>query len=207
MFDDKFSRVKNEVKKTLKHPDQSDSHRWPHTKQVMQNSMFLAEKASAIGLYVELEDLILSVLGHDLIQHYQVDKAEHVKNSIEVYKTILKKNGYTEEKIKKILGIMSEHSSEVINPPSTTEAIILYIADKWNGIGKEGVRRALAYGKQRKMTKKETVQWYKEKIEKAKPLFLELIKKIPGSEITLKDLRYSLEYIEKFEKKRSKQAV
>lgn len=203
----RFSKTKEEVKKILNHSDQSIAHQWPHTKRVLNNCRVLAQEAFKSGVKVNLENLMLAAMGHDLVQPYQADKAEHVENSIEKFKTILQKNGHVEKMIEKVLKIMSEHSSETINPPTSFEAKILWIADKWDGVGQEGVYRALAYCKQRGMSKAEAVQWYKEKIEKAKPLFLELIKEVPGSGVTLKDVEYSRLFIEEFEKKNYKMAV
>lgn len=207
MLSPSLTRVKREIKKILKHPDQSNAHRWPHTKRVLNNSRLLAEKAIESGVPVNLENLLLAGLGHDIVQRYHEDKVEHVEASIEAFRAILEKNGYTEKRMEEILKIMSEHSSEAIRRPGSIEAIILFIADKWDGVGQEGINRAIAYGAQHNMSLAETVQWYKEKIEKTKPLFLELIKEIPGSEIALKNLRYSLEAIEEFEKENPKPAI
>lgn len=207
MISSNFNPVKEEVKKILKHPDQSVAHQWPHTKSVLIKANLLVKIASKSGIEVDLEKLMLAILGHDIVQYYYIAKIKHVKNSTKKFGPIMRRHGYSEKTIEEVTKIMSEHSSEIIRPPSRVESIILFIADKWDASGPEGVKRVLAYGKQRGMSEAKTIQWYKIKIEKARPLFLELIKVIPGSEIALKDVEYSLEYIKQFEKQSSKLAV
>lgn len=200
-----------EVKMLLaKSPDQSVAHLWPHIEEVLEKEDYLVPKAADKGFEIDTKKLKLATFGHDLIQPINANKAEHVANSARGYNLILKKIGCSAATRKAVLQIISEHSSEVKKRPSSPEAIILFIADKWDGTGQTGKDRTYAYCKQKGMTKAETDIWYAKKIEKAKPMFLELLKEVFGDDIPSeikKDLNYTLNYLEKIKKKQNTKAV
>ncbi len=173
-----------EVKRLLdESPDQSVAHLWPHIEEVLEKEDFLVPKAAEKGIKVDQKKLKLATFGHDLIQPNNISKAEHVANSIRGYDMVLKNIGCTAADREAVLQIMSEHSSEINKRPSSSEAIILFIADKWAGTGQKGKDRTYAYCKQKGMTKTETDIWYAKKIERAKPMFLELLKELFGNDI------------------------
>lgn len=206
-----IDKATREVKKLLdESPDQSVAHLWPHIEGVLEKQDFLVPKAAKKGIKIDREKLGLATIGHDLIQPYNKDKTEHIANSARGYNLVLKKIGCTAAERKAVLQIMSEHSSEVSKRPSSPEAIILFIADKWDGIGQKGKDRTYAYCKQKGMTEAETDIWYAKKIEKARPMFLELLKELFGNDIPSEikeDLEYTLNYLEEFKKKQNAKAV
>lgn len=203
-----FRRAKEETKKILKRRHgRTTDYNWPRTRRVLNKTKLLADTVAGCGVEINIENLMLSILGHTLVQLHSVDKINFTSDDVKKFEVILNDNKYPEKKIRKILQIISEYSPEMIKPPKTFETKLLWIAEKWDEFGTDGVRRAIAYGKRRKMSDIEIIRWYREKTEKIKPMFLDLVKEIPGSEITLKDLRYSLKFAEEFEKNYSEQAV
>lgn len=192
---DYYEKAKKEVMLVWKKKgDQSVAHQVPHIEDVYNYAMFLAELAGKAGKKIDLMALKLAIPGHDLIQPVKGVKADHAANSTKGYGEILSKIGCPEDLRHKVLQIISEHSSEVINRPTSNEAKILYIADKWTGIGKKGIERVRQYCHERGLYDKKALDWYKEKMKKAMPLFLELIEEFPGSEIAIIDMNDTLAF-------------
>ncbi len=180
--------------------NQSIAHQASHIDDVYEYAMLLVKLAKANDKKIDADILKMSILGHDLIQPVKGDKACHVADSARGYETILKEIEYPENDIRRVLQIIFEHSSEIINRPTSDEAKILYIADKWTGVGPKGVERVREYCHERGIYGKEALKWYKKKMEKAMPLFYEFLKEIPGSDIALDDVNYTLSFLADAEK-------
>lgn len=203
-----FRKAKEAAKNILKRQSgQSTEYSWPCIRAILNKTKLLAEKMSENGVEINMENLMLSVLGHAIVQLHNIDKTNYTADDVRKFEEILHNSEYTEKRIEKILQVISECSSKTASSPKIFEAKLLWLAEKWNKLGPKGTERTIAYGKQQKIPEKRIIQQYKEKIEKTKPLFIELVKEIPGSEIALTDLRYSIKFIEEFEKNNSKQVV
>ncbi|HDD45846.1 MAG TPA: HD domain-containing protein, partial [Candidatus Aenigmarchaeota archaeon] len=142
---------------------QSVSHKWDHVYRVYRRVIKMANEIKGKG--VDLEILKISALLHDIDQPYN-RKQSHVKRSLSKAEQILKEIGYPKEKIKKVLSIISEHSSEDEKGPTSIEAKILYDADKLDGVGAIGIARVFAFCGQNGLIPKEAIEWYRRKIEK-----------------------------------------
>ena len=120
--------VIEKVKQTLeKNCSQSVSHRLDHLSRVCKRAIKIANEIK--GENIDMEVLKISALLHDIDQPYN-EKQNHVKRSLLKAERILKELAYPEEKIKKVLNVISEHSSEDDKEPTTIEAKILFDADK-----------------------------------------------------------------------------
>lgn len=183
-----FEKVKQALEKNQ---CQSVSHRWDHIYRVYRRAIKIANEIK--GENVNMEILKISALLHDIDQPYN-EKQNHVKRSLSKAEQILKEIGYPEEKIKKVLNVISEHSSEDDKEPTTIEAKILFDADKLDGIGAIGIARVFAFCGQNGLTPKEAIEWYKRKIEKALPKMQTKV----GKEIVKRELKYVCSFFEKF---------
>ena len=184
--------VIEKVKQALeKNQCQSVSHRWDHIYRVYRRAIKIANEIK--GENVNMEILKISALLHDIDQPYN-EKQNHVKRSLSKAEQILKEIGYPEEKIKKVLNVISEHSSEDDKEPTTIEAKILFDADKLDGIGAIGIARVFAFCGQNGLTPKEAIEWYRRKIEKALPKMQTKV----GKEIVKRELKYVYSFFEKF---------
>jgi len=185
-----FEKVKQALEKNQ---CQSVSHRWDHIYRVYRRAIKIANEIK--GENVNMEILKISALLHDIDQPYN-EKQNHVKRSLSKAEQILKEIGYPEEKIKKVLNVISEHSSEDDKEPTTIEAKILFDADKLDGIGAIGIARVFAFCGQNGLTPKEAIEWYRRKIEKALPKMQTKV----GKEIVKRELKYVYSFFEKFKK-------
>jgi len=156
--------VRNALEENM---DQSVAHRYDHSKRVCKRAADLAQK---IGIEdVDLEVLKIAALLHDIDQPYY-DKENHVERSLQKAKQILLKVGYPQEKVKKVLEIIGEHSSEDERLPSSLEAKILFDADKLDGLGAVGIARVFSFCGQKGKSCDEALRWYEGKIKKAAPM-------------------------------------
>jgi len=183
--------VIKKVKQSLKNnPSQSLAHRWDHIHRVYKRAVKIAE---IVDEKVDMEILKIAALLHDIDQPYN-EKENHVKKSLSKAKKILKEIGCPEEKIKKVLKIISEHSSEDEKVPTSIEAKILFDADKLDGIEAIGIARVFIFCGQNGLTIKEAIDWYKNKIEKAIPKMQTEI----GKKIAKRKLEYVYSFFKKF---------
>jgi len=196
MADDKLSHyeklimdiVKDKLKKSQ---NQSVAHRWDHIYRVYKRSIAIAELIKDENIDMEL--LKISALLHDIDQNYN-NKRNHVVKSIEKSNQILKNINYPENKTKKILDIIAEHSTEDNSIPSSIEAKILFDADKLDGIGAIGIARVFAFCGQNNLTPKQAIIWYKKKINIA----LKSVQTEIGKEKLKNNLKYVNDFFDKF---------
>ena len=183
--------VIRKVKQRLENSSsQSLAHRWDHIHRVYKRAVKIAE---IVDEKVDMEILKIAALLHDIDQPYN-EKENHVKKSLSKAKKILKEIGCPEEKIKKVLKIISEHSSEDEKVPTSIEAKILFDADKLDGIEAIGIARVFIFCGQNGLTIKEAIDWYKNKIEKAIPKMQTEI----GKKIAKRKLEYVYSFFKKF---------
>ena len=183
------------VKKILqKSPNQSVAHRWEHVESVCKEAINIAKEESQ----VDLEVLKVAALLHD-IDHPYNKKKEHVQRSVKKAERILMNISYPKNKLKRVLEVISTHSSEDVNPPETIEGKILLDADKLDGVGATGIARVLTFCGQCGMTPDQAVQWYIQKIKKATPL----LQTEKGKELISERLEYVTSFMEQYERERS----
>jgi uncharacterized protein len=129
--------------------------------RVMRNALSIALTMKD----VDNELLELAVLLHDVNQPAG-RKKEHVELSIRTAEKILLEEGCTRERVRQVLGVIAQHSTEHIETvkPTSTEARILFDADKLDGLGAAGIARVFALFGQMGRLPCEAIPWYREKI-------------------------------------------
>ncbi len=154
--------VKAEVIRRLNRPEQSTAHRFDHIERVMRNAQLIAATMDE----VDHEILELAVLLHDIDQP-PGRKAEHVELSLRAAEGILRDAGCAEDRARRVLDVMAEHSTEHVDTvqPSTTEARILFDADKLDGVGAVGVARVFSFFGQMDLPPLDAIRWYRAKMQ------------------------------------------
>src|ERR1700744_1407087 len=94
---------------------------------------------------VDDEILELAVLLHDVDQPAG-RKAEHVELSLRAAEEILRQADCPSDRANNVLAVIAEHSTEHIRTikPSTSEARILFDADKIDGLAAVGIARVFS---------------------------------------------------------------
>jgi uncharacterized protein len=158
--------VEERVGRLVETERQSDAHRMDHLKRVARNAGVLLKSYPE----ADAEILYLAVLLHDVDQPFD-DKANHVTRSAAVAQRLLTEIEYPPARIVRVLELIREHSTEHIDSirPSTTEARILFDADKLDGLGPFGILRVFALARQVGRSLPDTIRWYRNKIAVAMP--------------------------------------
>lgn len=159
------------------------AHGIDHILRVWQAGLIIGEAEKA-----NLETLEPALLLHDIIRPSDEEgEKQHAVLSANHAKDILKDFNYQDEEIKEICEAIKTHSrSSKTQEPKTLEAKIVYDADKQDGVGEIGVKRAIALGKGRNWTLKQTAEWYLKRIcdvIKNQPFFTEEEKKLANKKI------------------------
>lgn len=148
---------------------------------------------------INLEILALAALLHDIDEPFD-DKEGHVMMSVGRASEILAKIGYPDEKAKKVLSVIAEHSSETPSPATSDESLVLFDADKLDGVGAIGIARTLVFCGQQGLPPPMAIEWYEEKIAKAAPL----LRTKSGRSLAQKQAEYVLDFIRRFKEEQSK---
>lgn len=172
--------------------DQSVSHRMDHIARVLRHALAI----SAYFPGTDRELLTISVLLHDITSPFD-RKQEHVRLSMETARKILDEIGYPQDRTERVVRIIAGHSTE--DPKNgllpSIEARILFDADKIDGAGPVGLARAFALFGQQGKPPGAAIEWYRRKIVTA----LCHMQTDPGRTMFLERLRYTAEFLEKFD--------
>jgi uncharacterized protein len=137
-MDNRLQRIKEIVKKELS----SSHHDIEHIERVYNLCLHLAKYESN----VDLEILKPAALLHDIARFREFQdktgKIEHATVGAEMAEEVLKTLGYSREKIEQIKHCIIVHRYRRNRKPRTTEAEILFDADKLDALGAVGVARA-----------------------------------------------------------------
>lgn len=118
------------------------AHNMDHTMRVYRMSLHLAGKEKN----VDLDILKCAALLHDIARVKEDDDKTgnicHAKESAKICEPILKKLGYSDDKIDKIKKCIISHRYKTDNKAETLEAKILFDADKLDSLGAIVVLRA-----------------------------------------------------------------
>jgi uncharacterized protein len=184
--------VRSEVIRRVSNPGQSVAHRFDHIERVMQNALAIATTIDG----VDHEILELAVLLHD-VEQPAGKKAEHVELSLRAAEEILKQAACPDDRAKKVLRVIAEHSTEHVRTiqPSTNEAKILFDADKLDGLSAVGIARVFALFGQMDLAPLQAIEWYKQKIEIA----LEYIQTAEGRRLCGSRLPYVQQFLSQIE--------
>lgn len=151
------------VQESVDNSNQSLAHRFDHLSRVRLNALEIAKYYKN----VDKEVLGLAALLHDADQPFN-KKVCHVQRSMERAKKIMKAAGIAAGKRKKVLVIISEHSTEDLREKTSLESKILFDADKLDGLGPIGIARVFVLCGQQGKSVEESVEWYEKKIKAAR---------------------------------------
>jgi len=143
---EKYQKIKKIAEKELTEADAV--HDINHVMRVYHWAIEIAKSEKNIDLDVLIPALLLHDIGHPTEQRDKSKKTWHVKVSAKMAQKILKKFGYSQEKINKINHCILTHSYRKIGPgmkPKTKEAKILSDADKLDALGAVGVARSYVW--------------------------------------------------------------
>jgi uncharacterized protein len=157
-------QVEAKVRALLDNDRQSVAHRFDHIMRVLAN----AEAIAKFHPEADREILTLAVLLHDIDQPFD-DKANHVAYSAMAAEKILSELAYPADRIRRVVQVIREHSTETIevSKPTSIEARILFDADKIDGVGAFGILRVFALSQQMGRPIPESIAWYRRKIDTA----------------------------------------
>ncbi len=137
---EKYYKIKEIVKKELSGADAG--HDLNHVMRVYCLCLKLTKDMRDIDLEVlELAALLHDVGGRGELKD-KTGKVCHAKLSAEMAQDILKKLGYSQDKINRIIHCILAHRYRTGVSPKTKEAKILFDADKLDALGAIGVARA-----------------------------------------------------------------
>ncbi len=161
---DYVNRVKQKVRELVNNANQSVAHRMDHLERVIAYANQIADKCAN----VDREVMTLAILLHDVNQSYK-GKANHVVLSKQLAEQILNEVGCPNDKLNRVLKIISEHSTEHIDDikPSSLEAKVIFDADKIDGLGATGIARVFCLFGQVGKGPLEALAWYRMKISKS----------------------------------------
>lgn len=136
-----FETIKAEAKKYFAGAD--GCHDFEHTLRVYNLCMHIGRIEHA-----DLEILSYAAILHDIARQEQdaaKGKVCHAQRGGELAKELLKKHGFPQDKILKIVHCIETHRFRGDNIPVSIEAKILFDADKLDGIGAVGIGRAFMF--------------------------------------------------------------
>ncbi len=146
------------------------SHDDDHVKRVVKLAVYIAEKE---GANVEIVQKAAEL--HDIAR----DKPNHAIESAKVARDILKRKGYNEDFIEKVVHCIEAHSFSSGIKPKTLEAMVLSDADKLDAIGAIGIARAFMFSGENGRSIEDTLKHFEEKLLKLKDLlYTETAKKL-----------------------------
>jgi uncharacterized protein len=181
-------------------PRQSAAHQPDHLFRVRDRAISLARQFEKDeGRRVDLEILALAALLHDIDEPYD-DKEGHVMRSVGRASEILVKIAYPRERAERVMKVIAEHSSETPSKATSDESLVLFDADKLDGVGAIGIARTLVFCGQQGMPPPMAIEWYEEKIAKAAPL----LRTKSGRSLARKQARFVLAFIQRFKEEESK---
>lgn len=139
-MEQKFQKIKKFVEKELS----CSAHNMDHVMRVYNLSLHLAE-----GEKVDLEVIKAAALLHDIARAREDnDRSGNINHAIlgsQMAISILKKLGFSKEKIKHIQDCIISHRYRTGDEPKTKEAQILFDADKLDALGAIGVARGFVW--------------------------------------------------------------
>lgn len=136
-----LEKIKREVRQKLTHVN--SCHEWEHTERVFNLAMNIGKKEKA-----DLEVLGLATILHDIARKEQDEsggKIDHAERGAVLATEILRRNNFSEQKIRNIAHCIKSHRYRNDVIPETVEAKILYDADKLDAIGAIGIGRAFSF--------------------------------------------------------------
>jgi uncharacterized protein len=138
---DAFSQIKKEAMSYFLNA--KGSHDWEHTERVHNLCLYIGKKENA-----DVEILKYASILHDVGRSRQDNsngKICHAEHGAILARKLLEKFDFSTEKIEKIVHCIETHRFRGSKTPKSTEAKILFDADKLDSIGAIGIGRAFLF--------------------------------------------------------------
>jgi uncharacterized protein len=136
-----FESVERAARKFFK--SASGSHDWDHTERVYRLALRLGKKEKA-----DLDIVRLAAILHD-IGRAEEDRSNgricHSEAGAALARKILARHGFDTETIRRVVDCIRTHRFRKGTAPATTEAKVLFDADKLDSIGAVGIGRAFLF--------------------------------------------------------------
>jgi len=140
--DKKLAGKYGEIQKAVEKELSCSAHGMDHTMRVYNMALHIAKKEKK----VDLDILKCATLLHDIARvkedNDDTGNTCHAEESAKMCVPILKKLGYNDEKIEKIVHCIKTHRYKTDNKAETIEAKILFDADKLDSLGAIVILRA-----------------------------------------------------------------
>ena len=137
----KITEIKKIVKKELTF---CPAHNFDHVMRVYRLALHIAKNENVDMSVVEAASLL-----HDIGGKREMDdpsgNTDHAIEGAKMAEPILKKLGYSQNKIKHIQDCIISHRYRTRNKPKTLEAKIVFDADKLETVGAIGIARAFVW--------------------------------------------------------------
>lgn len=137
------------------------THDRDHVERVVKLAVYIAEREGA-----DVEVVRISAELHDIAR----DKPNHAIESARIAGEILRRKGYDEDFISKVVHCIESHSFSSNVKPKTLEAKVLSDADKLDAIGAIGVARVFMFSGERGRSIEDTLKHFEEKLLKLKDM-------------------------------------
>ena len=194
MLEDTCSRyewcgtLRSVVKEALGH---DPVHGYPHVVRVAE----LALKISRLVGGVDEEVVLAAALVHDIGRPLETERGKHhAAIGAELAPEILRKAGFPEGKIPRVVEAVLAHSFSLGAEADSLEAKILSDADKLDAIGAVGVARAFIEGDRRGRGFEGTLRHFEEKLLRLK----DLMYTEPARRMAEERHRFMLAFLEEF---------
>ncbi|MFC1728449.1 HD domain-containing protein [Nanoarchaeota archaeon] len=137
MFD--FKDLKKDIQKYF---DDGGAHSFDHTQRVCDLAITIAHDEE-----IDPEVLKAAALLHDIarLKQWKKEIKCHAEEGAKMAPEILKKHGFSEEKINKVVHCIQAHRKSKELNPETREAEILQDADRLDVLGAIGIMRVIAH--------------------------------------------------------------
>ncbi len=137
------------------------SHDDGHVARVVKMALFIAEREGA-----NIEVVKKAAELHDIAR----DRPNHSIEGARMARELLKKEGYSEEFIERVVHCIEAHSFSAGIKPETLEAKVLSDADKLDAMGAIGVARAFLFSGEHGRSIEDTLRHFEEKLLKLRDL-------------------------------------
>lgn len=175
------------------HPWGLPEHRMGHTLLVLKNSFLLARNRK-----VNLDVVALSAILHD-IASFSSERKEHAEEGAKVAEEYLKKHGYSDDLVEKVVHSIRVHAGPLVFSPRSDEAKILQDADTIDKVGAISITTFILHYGSKKMLPEQVLEELKKDMPKRLTWYYKTMNFPEGRRMVNKGCRYIRGYIRRLQ--------
>jgi uncharacterized protein len=175
------------------HPWGLPEHRMDHTLLVLRNSLLLAKNRK-----VNLDVVALSAILHD-IAAFSSERKEHAEEGAKVAEEYLKKRGYSDDLVKKVVHAIRVHAGPLAFSSRSDEAKILQDADTIDKVGAVSITTFLLHYGSMKMLPEQVLEELKKDMPKRLRWYYRTMNFPEGRRMVGKGCRYIRDFIKRLQ--------